>query len=66
VPVELAPVLLVPFVPVVPAPVPAPPPPDCAEAGTPKPTVAKLKVQAPAKKNFNNLEDFMIVLAFSL
>jgi hypothetical protein len=58
-------------VPVAPLPVPpAPAPPDdWAEAGTGKETVAKLKVQALAKKTFNNLEDFItkkVMLAFTL
>jgi hypothetical protein len=42
------------------------PPPDWAKAGTAKETVAKPKVQAPAKTTFNNLEDFMVMLAFAL
>jgi len=44
---------------------PAPPAPDWAEAGTAKETVAKPKVQALAKTTFNNLEDFMVMLAFA-
>jgi hypothetical protein len=47
-----------------PAPPPAPPAPDWAQAGTAKETVAKPKVQALAKTTFNNLEDFMVILAF--
>jgi len=59
---SVVPVVPVP-VPVVPAPLPAAP--DWAEAGTAKETVAKPKVQALAKTTFNNLEDFMVMLAFT-
>jgi hypothetical protein len=48
-----------------PAAPPAPPAPDWAEAGTAKETVAKPKVQALAKTTFNNLEDFMVIFAFT-
>jgi hypothetical protein len=65
VPVVPAPVPVVPVVPPVPAPPPVPLPPDWAEAGTAKATVAKLKLQAPATKTFNNLEDFMLMVAFT-